>query len=263
MNPSRRKYLTLAGLGLVGANTPLIAKSIDGVGPNRGIAEKASRGKQTCVNDAVMESGIEDRLSLPNDFGGESCSLIKDSFEGPYFTCAPPTGKNIAMAQTGQPLTVAMRLIDSNCNPIPNGIVDIWSCNAEGYYSGYSNNPNKRPPIVRAMLFGHVKPDRQERFCRGALRTDVDGIAEFDTVYPGFYYEVPIHIHFKVHVDGKNLLTSQANFNETWNDHIMKLAPYNKPRPIERTTAQGRFPSLRVIERDERLLAVLDLKVPD
>lgn len=263
MNLSRRKYLTLGGLGFVGASTSLLAKQIDGIGPNRGIAEKGSRGKQTCVNDAVMESSIEDRLSLPKDFSGESCSLIKDSFEGPYFTCAPSGGKKIAIAQTGQPLTVALRLVDSNCNPMPNGIVDIWSCNAQGYYSGYSNDPNKRPPIVRAMLFGHVKPDMQERFCRGALRTDADGIAEFDTVYPGFYYGVPIHIHFKAHVDGVNLLTSQANFNEIWNDRILNLAPYNMPRPIERTLAQGRFPTMRVIERDERLLAVLDLKVPD
>ena len=235
---------------------------VDGIGPNRGIAERKGRGKQTCKNTDVLLSDIKNRLSVPDDFGAGSCEMTKDSFEGPYFTCTPATGKDISGAKEGQPLIVAMRLIDENCQPIPNGVVDIWSCDALGHYSGYNSDPNKMPPLVRIVLFGHLKPNTEERFCRGALRTDADGIAEFSTIYPGYYYGVPIHIHFKAHVDGKNLLTSQANFSEAWNAHIMKTAPYNAPRPIERKIGDQEFPQLKVIERNKQLLAVLDLVVP-
>lgn len=261
MDKKRRHYLALGSAGLLGISGYAKASGVDGVGPNRGIAEQGRRGKQTCINTDVLVSDISDRISKPDDFGDNQCNLIKDSHEGPYFTCTPATGKDIAPAQAGQQLTVAMRLVDSECNPIPDGIVDIWACDADGYYSGYSNDPNKRPPMVRAILFGHLEPDTEQRVCRGALRTDADGIAEFDTIYPGFYYGTPIHMHFKAHVNGKNLLTSQANFSEDWNERIMGQAPYNKSRPIKRNTETGGYPLMKVIERGDRLVAVLDLVV--
>lgn len=261
MDLKRRRYIALCTLGLLGTSR-VMANSIDGVGPNRGIAESSFRGKQTCINTEVLESDITTRIATVDDFGANTCNMIEDSFEGPYFTCTPSSGKDIALAQAGKPLTIAMRLVDGNCNPIPNGVVDIWACNADGYYAGYSNDPNKRPPMVRAILLGHFKPDTEERFCRGALRTDADGIAEFNTVYPGFYYGQPIHVHFKVHVDGKNTLTSQANFSEEWNERIMKLSPYNAPRSIVRNTKKSGFPLFRIVERGDHLVAVLDLVVP-
>lgn len=262
MKLTRRQYLALSTIGLLGSNGCATANNIDGVGPNRGITERGSRGKQTCTNTDVLESDSATRLSTPDDFGGNACQMIKDSYEGPYFTCTPSSGKNIASDQAGQPLTVALRLVDSDCKPIPNGVVDIWGCNADGYYAGYSNDPDERPPMLKAMLFGHLKPDTDQRFCRGALRTDADGIAEFNSVYPGYYYGQPIHLHFKAHVDGANLLTSQANFSEQWNERIMQLAPYNKPRPIKRNAKKTAFPQMSIIERGDHLVATLDLMVP-
>ena len=262
MKLTRRQCLAMTTIGLLGNISCATASNIDGAGPNRGIAERGSRGKQTCANTGVMESDAATRISTPADFGNSACQMIKDSYEGPYFTCTPSTGKNIAPDQSGQPLTVALRLVTSDCKPIPNGVVDIWGCNADGYYAGYSNDPDKRPPMLKAMLFGHLKPDTEDRFCRGALRTDADGIAEFNSIYPGYYYGQPIHLHFKAHVDGKNLLTSQANFSEAWNDRIMQLKPYNKPRPIKRNKKQTSFPQLDIVERGNNLVATLDLVVP-
>ena len=92
--------------------------------------------------------------------------------------------------------------------------------------------------------------------------THADGIAEFDTIYPGFYYGQPIHVHFKVHVGGKSLLTSQANFSEDWNVKVLQTPPYNAPRPIKRNTRKSGFPIMNVVERNNQLLATLDLVVP-
>lgn len=263
MKFTRRQCLAVTAAGLIGVRSSnASAETIDGAGPNRGIVERGWRGKQTCDNVLVPISDAATRLSMPDDFSASGCQMIADSHEGPYFTCAPAPGKNVTYGQAGQPLTVAMRLVDGNCQPIPGGVVDIWACNATGHYSGYGNSPDKMPPIVRTIVFGHIKPDLEERFCRGALRTDANGIAEFDTIWPGFYYGQPIHMHFKAHVDGVNLVTSQANFAEDWNERIMQTAPYNAPRPIQRNTKQTEFPQIRIIERADRLVGVLDLIVP-
>jgi len=265
MKIKRRQALVVSASALVGACvTGRVGGSIaaDGVGPNRGVRDKGFRGKQTCDNTGVPVSDIANRLATPEDFSGDVCQLDKDSHEGPYFTCAPAPGKAIAGDQAGQALTVAMRLLNQDCQPIPGGVVDIWSCNATGHYSGHSTDPDERPPMVKAILFGHIKPDESTRFCRGALITDDDGIAEFETIYPGFYYGVPIHMHMKAHVDGKNLLTTQANFPEEVNQRIMQTSPYADPRPIQRSSDSTGFPVMRVQERGDRLLATLDLIVP-
>lgn len=264
MKIKRRQALIASTSALVGAFLGRSGYSFaaDGVGPNRGVQEKAFRGKQTCDNTSVPTSDLASRLATPEDFSGDVCQMFKDSHEGPYFTCAPAPGKSIAADQAGQPLTVAMRLLNADCQPISGGVVDMWSCNATGHYSGYSSDPDERPPMVKAIVFGHIKPDEQPRFCRGALVTDKDGIAEFDTVFPGFYYGVPIHIHMKAHVDGKNLLTTQANLPEEVIQKVMQTSPYSDPRPIARSTKSQGFPIMRVQERDDRLLATIDLIVP-
>jgi len=259
---TRRKWLAIGVASLAGTATAARANSGDGAGPNRGIEKRAFRGKQTCTNTDVPVSDSSSRLSTPEDFGGSVCEMIADSHEGPYFTCTPAIGKEIAEGQAGQPLTLAMRLIGADCKPIPNGVIDVWACNADGYYSGYSSDPDKLPPMLRVIMFGHIKPDTEDRFCRGALRTDGDGIAEFNTVYPGFYYGQPIHMHFKAHVEGKNLVTSQAHFPEDWNERVMKTQPYVSPRPIERNVSQSGFPLMHVQERSDKLLATLDLSIP-
>lgn len=262
MTYQRRQVLGLGLTSLAGLTGLARAETVDGIGPNRGIVSTTLRGKQTCENGSLLTSDIATRLSMPGDFSGQGCKMIADSHEGPFFTCTPATSRSIAEGQAGQKLTVAFRLMDGNCQPVPGGVVDVWACNAEGHYSGYSYNPDERPPMVQAILFGHIKPDLEARFCRGALVTDADGIAEFDTVYPGFYSGVPIHIHFKAHVNGKNLVTSQVNLSEAWNERIMNTTPYNKPRPIKRVTGETGFPQMQIIERGNRLLAVLDLVVP-
>jgi hypothetical protein len=76
----------------------------------------------------------------------------------------------------------------------------------------------------------HTPPVNDERHCRGALRTDADGIAEFRSIYPGYYVERAIHIHFKVHIGERAFLTNQALLPEADNAAVMAMAPYNLPR---------------------------------
>jgi protocatechuate 3,4-dioxygenase beta subunit len=61
---------------------------------------------------------------------------------------------------------------------------------------------------------------------RGAQVTDADGVAEFATIYPGWYRGRAVHVHFKVHLDQSTVLTSQLFFDEDFTDEIYDAEPY-------------------------------------
>jgi protocatechuate 3,4-dioxygenase beta subunit len=56
--------------------------------------------------------------------------------------------------------------------------------------------------------------------------TDVDGMATFTTIYPGWYRGRAVHIHFKVHPTGSTGFTSQLFFDEVLSDQVFAQAPY-------------------------------------
>lgn len=72
----------------------------------------------------------------------DSCNLTDSETEGPYPTHSPSSYNraNIADGQEGIPLTIDITIKDTNnsCAALPGIIVDIWHCNAIGYYSEYN-----------------------------------------------------------------------------------------------------------------------------
>ena len=89
-------------------------------------------------------------------------------------------------------LRLAIRVREAeSCEPIRSAVVDIWQCDAEGQYSADG-----------------------ETFLRGAQVTNAQGIAEFLTIYPGWYQGRTVHIHAKVHLDKQTVLTTQLFFDE-------------------------------------------------
>src|SRR5829696_5565215 len=76
--------------------------------------------------------------------------------------------------------------------------VDIWHCDAQGYYSGVNANPGGNASQSAEAGAG----SEAGTFLRGVQLTDADGIAEFQTIYPGWYSGRTVHIHMKVFVGG-------------------------------------------------------------
>ena len=102
------------------------------------------------------------------------------------------------------PLRLGVRVRDAAaCEPIANAVVDVWHCDAEGSYS-----------------------EEPETYCRGAQVTDSKGIAEFTTVYPGWYPGRTVHIHGKVHLDNQTVLTTQFYFEDTVSSTVFVEDPY-------------------------------------
>ena len=88
-------------------------------------------------------------------------------------------------------------------------------------------------------------------------------VADFGSIYPGYYVERAIYIHFKVHVGNRAFLTTQAFLPEPDNAAVVALAPYKLPRKGKRITnareADWGLPTMKVIERQQTRLAVLVL----
>ncbi|MGW7048682.1 intradiol ring-cleavage dioxygenase [Streptomyces avermitilis] len=150
-----------------------------------------------------------------------ACVLTPEQTEGPYYLDLETVRKDVTEGKAGVPLILRVTVIDTaTCAPLPNTAVDIWQCDALGIYSGY--------------VAGGSTPDTT--FLRGVQLTDSAGVAEFTTVYPGWYVGRALHIHVKTHVGGTVSNgtyhgghvshTGQLYFPETYNTKVAALTPY-------------------------------------
>jgi protocatechuate 3,4-dioxygenase beta subunit len=98
------------------------------------------------------------------------------------------------------------------CMPLEGAQVDIWHCDALGAYSGVADRTNNT---------------RGEKWLRGYQITDEEGVAEFLTIYPGWYPGRAVHIHFKIRAENDYEFTSQLFFTEEMNDLVHAGQPYD------------------------------------
>jgi protocatechuate 3,4-dioxygenase beta subunit len=149
--------------------------------------------------------------------GAVSCVLTPEMTEGPYYIDGEKLRRNITEGRPGAPLTLRLGVVNaSTCKPIKGAIVDIWHADAAGLYSGFGAGAANRT------------------FMRGLQRTDANGVATFQTVYPGWYQGRTVHIHVKVHVAGNVVHTGQLFFNDAATDSVYKRTPYSR-RPTRTT----------------------------
>lgn len=105
-------------------------------------------------------------------------------------------------------------------------------------------------------------------YLRGAQTTDANGIAQFTTIFPGWYMGRTTHIHVKVHIDKKTVLTSQTFFDETLLDEVYSQSPYSEHTGRENNTnnaSDGIYDDtgLMTVEKqsDGSFLAVINLGI--
>jgi protocatechuate 3,4-dioxygenase beta subunit len=163
-------------------------------------------------------------------FGEESnCSLTPELTEGPFYFDADKVRSDIRDGREGATLRLALRVRDSACEPISDAVVDIWHCDAAGAYS-----------------------EEGDPFLRGVQVTSRDGIAEFTTIYPGWYQGRTVHIHAKVHVDASTVLTTQLFFDDAVSDRVFAAPPYDAHGEREqRNDGDGIFDRALVLDLSE------------
>ncbi len=150
------------------------------------------------------------------------CVVTPALTEGPYFVdehlnrsdirADPTTG----VVRPGVLLTLGVALSQVSsagaCTPMAGALVDVWHCDALGTYSD-------------------VQGAIGQKFLRGYQVTDASGLAQFITIYPGWYTGRAVHIHFKVRTNASGSsgleFTSQMFFDEALTDIVHAEAPYN------------------------------------
>ena len=152
------------------------------------------------------------------------CIARPQQMEGPFFV---DTGLNrsdirsdpaTGAASAGVPLQVTFKVsrpAAGGCAPLPAAHVELWQCDAAGVYSGVND--------------GNVKAAGQ-KFLRGYQVTDNAGVAQFTTIYPGWYPGRAVHLHFMIRMarsaGRREEFTSQLYFDDALTDRVHSRAPY-------------------------------------
>lgn len=105
------------------------------------------------------------------------------------------------------------QLVGSACSTLSGAMVDVWHANALGQYSDIQSEGTSGL-----------------NFLRGYQLTDSSGVANFTTIYPGWYSGRAVHLHFTVHATiagATREFTSQLFFNETLTTTVFTASPYN------------------------------------
>ena len=193
---SRRQ--ALAGFGSVSLAALLAACSDDD-----GSAGDATSARTATQESDPAPSSAGDLASRFDD--AAHCTRTAEETAGPFYFEVDRVRSDIREGHDGAPLRLGVRVrhLAQGCDPIPNAVVDVWHCDATGSYS-----------------------EPGETYLRGLQVTNSDGIAEFTTIYPGWYPGRTVHIHAKVHLDKRTVLTTQFYFDDDFTDRVFSLEPY-------------------------------------
>lgn len=154
------------------------------------------------------------------------CIVRPAQTEGPYFVDTKLNRSDIrsdpadGSVRPGVPLAVTLavsRIAAGACSPLAGAHVELWQCDHMGVYSG-----------VRDRMFDTM----EKKFLRGYQVTDAQGLANFTTVYPGWYPGRTVHLHFKIRnapsaTPGFDF-TSQLYFDDALTDRVHAAAPYSE-----------------------------------
>jgi protocatechuate 3,4-dioxygenase beta subunit len=164
--------------------------------------------------------------------GNNSCVLTPEVTQGPYYVSGEYVRRNVIENQEGVDIVLDYQVIDVNtCDPVPGVYLEMWHCNSTGVYSGISASGNGDSSDIANL---------NATWLRGIQTTDADGVAQFESIFPGHYTSRATHIHLMVHTNatlyGNGTLgnggqasshVGQVFFDQTLITEVEKVAPYN------------------------------------
>jgi protocatechuate 3,4-dioxygenase beta subunit len=238
----RRDLLRSVGLGLVSigcggsSSSPMPDASTDGPQPDSSTAGTWASGGTVSMTDKAT---YPDPFTAP----AATCVLVASTTAGPCTTATELAREDVSEGNTGLPMRLAIRVVDSACNPIAGATVIIWHTNIEGSYSGQT--PNNAFCLMN-QAYSAVN------FFRGVQTTNAAGIVYFDTCYPGWYPGRAIHVHFQVKNGGTSYRVSQLFFPEALSTEIFATHDEYKPfgQPDTTNTTDGIVSAIPIAGRD-------------
>ncbi|OGE51037.1 hypothetical protein PENARI_c015G00385 [Penicillium arizonense] len=160
-----------------------------------------------------------------------SCILSPTVTDGPYYVWGEVVRQNVKedLYSDGVDVFLEVQYIDINtCRPVQGALVDIWQANATGVYSGISESGN------------YAADGWDSTYLRGIQQTDRDGVATFESIFPGHYEGRATHTHLLTHLNatllpnktlevgtGSVAHIGQLFWNEVLRSAVEDTYPYN------------------------------------
>ncbi|KAI1146464.1 Intradiol ring-cleavage dioxygenase [Nemania diffusa] len=200
----------------------------------RDIEHKRMKARQ---NQDVLDEYLQtchDRTDIHGDWStstphetifasNATIGLAPETIIGPYWVGGEFIRSNVIEDQEGIPIHLDLQFVDiSTCAPVPNMLVDVWHANSSGIYSGV---------VAGAGL--------NTTFLRGVQISDAEGVANFETLFPGHYEGRVNHIHVTsnrgaklldngTYVGGKVNHIGQLYFDQELIDAVEGMNPYKQ-----------------------------------
>ncbi|KAI5838310.1 extracellular dioxygenase [Morchella snyderi] len=151
-----------------------------------------------------------------------TCVLAPEEEIGPYYLSGELIRDDVREDEPGVDMLLDVQVFDvSTCEVIPNVMLDFWSCNSTGVYSGFS-----------------AENTLGETQLRGLVESDEDGIVQVLTKFPGHYDGRATHLHLIAHIGGSISSTGtysggtvphigQVFFEQSLISEVEATSPYN------------------------------------
>lgn len=204
---SRRDALKLLGIGSAAFLASCAAPEVTSTLVPTSVSTLPSNTQAPSMTSVALDCVVRPELTI-----------------GPYFVDGQLNRSDIRSdpsdnsVREGTPLTLNIHVAsvgENSCAPIAGAQVDIWHCDANGQYSGVSDQGFNT---------------QGQQFLRGYQLTNANGAAQFQTIYPGWYSGRAVHIHFTIRTkaaDGQEYqFTSQFFFDESLTDQVHALESY-------------------------------------
>ncbi|CZR65221.1 uncharacterized protein PAC_15121 [Phialocephala subalpina] len=154
----------------------------------------------------------------------DTCVLAPDTIFGPYAIDEEIYRHDVREGQTGVDMYLDIGVIDiETCEPLPNAYLTIWHCNASGIYSGFTGID----PDTAELSDGWTKQTDgttdEETFLRGVMSTNSEGMAEFLSIFPGYYVTRSTHIHLTVQTNVTSKSADDYSYNTAGVQHVGQL----------------------------------------
>lgn len=173
------------------------------------------------------------------------CQLTPRTTEGPFYFDPRLMRGDIRDGKRGHPMALRLQVVDAACRPIERARVDVWHCDAQGNYSGY---PGQEQGDMRGATF-----------LRGAQMTNQAGRVAFRSIWPGWYRGRTAHVHFKVLLGQRDLLTGQIFFPDRFSRAVFDQLPdyarastrgriFNDQDGIARRAGEGAYAEVTQVE---------------
>lgn len=167
----------------------------------------------------VVQACTKDSDPKIQEEGKEDCELSPSETAGPFPIKTPSDlmKSNIVSDRIGVALLFTLKVLNksNDCNPLSGVYVDVWHCDAQGYYSEYGNTALQQSDYTNA------------HFLRGRQITDSNGNASFISIFPGWYPGRAPHIHLEIlDANEKSIKISQIAFPKAVCDDVYATASY-------------------------------------